>query len=168
MNDALTTAIRDYFAGERAEMWTVLAGSAVVLALSIAHMAIARDAFARGLGVVVVLGVVLLTSTAIGLLVRDPGIESALVSAVAGDRGDVAVAAERARIDVVISKYPLYRYAALGLSLLALIAVASTRRPMVNGVAAGVLLLTVTLLIVDHHSEQRARGYAEQLQALVR
>ncbi len=163
MTDAVAAAIRAYFAGERAEMWILLAGCAVALALSIAHMLLARDAFARGLGIAVVIGVLILASTAIGLLRRDPGIESPLVAALATERRVDALTAERARIDVVISKYPVYRYAALALSLLALIAVAVTRRPMINGVAAGVLLLTVTLLIVDHHSEQRARGYAAAL-----
>jgi uncharacterized membrane protein len=163
MSDAVAAAIRAYFAGERAEMGMLLAGCAVALALSIAHMTLARDAFARGLGIVVVIGVLILASTAIGLLRRDPGIESPLVAALATERRDDALTAERARIGVVISKYPIYRYSALALSLLSLIGIAVTRRPMINGVAAGVLLLTVTLLIVDHHSEQRARGYEAAL-----
>lgn len=165
MNDGIAAAIRDYFAGERHEMWLILAGCACALVLTALHNLSARDAFARGLGLVVVLGVLLLGATAVGLLRRDPGLQSALQASLAGDARTTALAVERARIQVVISKYPSYRYAALGLSLCALIAVALTRRPLVNGLAAGVLLLTVTLLVVDHHSEQRARGYAAILDA---
>ena len=65
----------------------------------------------------------------------------------------------------VIAKYPSYRYAALGLGLLAIVAVALTRRGWVVGAAAGVLVLLVAQLAIDHYSEARATRYAEQLGA---
>jgi asparagine N-glycosylation enzyme membrane subunit Stt3 len=56
----------------------------------------------------------------------------------------------------VIRKYPYYRVAALGLGVVALAAVALSRRGWVNGAAAGVLLLVVAQATIDHYSEGRA------------
>jgi hypothetical protein len=59
----------------------------------------------------------------------------------------------------VIRKYPLYRYAAIVLGLVALIAVVTMRRSAVVGAAAGLLVLVVAQWTIDHYSEERARRY---------
>jgi hypothetical protein len=65
----------------------------------------------------------------------------------------------------VIRKYPYYRIGALGLGLFALVAVAVSRRAWVNGAAAGLLLVVVAQVGIDHYSEARAMRYAGQIRA---
>jgi hypothetical protein len=161
--DALTLSIQEYFRGERQEMYAILAFSLVlVLAAGALHVA-ARDGFSRGFGIVALLVAVLLSSTAGSLLLRDPPKEARLLAAVRGADPGPALEAEAGRMAEVIRKYPLYRYAALALGFLAIVAVASVRRGSVAGAAAGVLLLVVAQWTIDHYSEARARRYAERL-----
>lgn len=163
--DALTTAIQAYFAGERHEGLAILAFSAgLVLVAAAIHVA-ARDGFSRGFGVVALLLAVLLSSTVLSLMRRDPPHQAELTAAIRGGDARSAVAAEASRMAEVIRKYPYYRIVALGLGLLALVAAAMSRRGWVNGAAAGVLLLVVAQVVIDHYSEARAMRYAEHVRA---
>jgi hypothetical protein len=51
--------------------------------------------------------------------------------------------------------------------MIALAAVALSRRAWVNGAAAGVLLLVIAQVMIDHYSEARALRYAGQLREAV-
>jgi hypothetical protein len=162
---ALTSAIHGYFAGERHEMYAILVGSlGVVLIAGALHLA-ARDDFSRGFGAAALILALLLASTALTLLRRDPPHEAALVSALQGSGGRRALDAEAQRMTVVIGKYPGYRYAALVIGVAALLAAAFVRRGIVTGLAAGALLLVVAQAAIDHYSEARARRYTAQLDA---
>jgi len=163
--DALTVAIVAYFKGERQEMFAILAFSAGLVLVAAALLAAARDGFSRGFGVAALVLAGLLSSVAVSLLRRDPPHRAMLVAGLRGGDARGVVAGEASRMAEVIRKYPYYRLAALGLGLLALAAVALSRRGWVNGAAAGVLLLVVAQLAVDHYSEARATRYAGQLGA---
>ena len=163
MKTDVVVAIQAYFRGERQEMYAILAFSlGLVLVAGLLHAA-ARDGFSRGFGVASLVLALLLSSTAVSLLVRDPPHEARLVAAAQGAGAQVALTDEASRIAEVIRKYPLYRNAALVLGLLALVAVVAVRRGAVVGAAAGILLLVVAQWTIDHYSEARARRYAARL-----
>jgi hypothetical protein len=163
--DALTGAIGAYFEGERQEMLAILAfSSGLVLVAGALHLA-ARDGFSRGFGVAALLLAVILSATAISLLRRDPPHRATLVAGLRGGEARAVVAGEASRMAEVIRRYPRYRLAALGLGAVALAAAASSRRGGVNGAAAGVLLLVLAQLTIDHYSEARAKRYAGELDA---
>lgn len=164
-SDALTTAIQAYFAGERHEGFAILAFSAgLVLVAAAIHVA-ARDGFSGGFGAVALLLAVLLSSTVISLMRRDTPHQAELTAAVRGGDASAVLAAEARRMAEVVRKYPYYRTVALALGLLALGAVAMSRRAWVNGAAAGLLLVVVAQVVIDHYSEARATRYAGHLRA---
>jgi hypothetical protein len=161
--DVLTAAIGDYFRGERQEMFAILAGSLGLVLVAATLHAAARDGFSRGFGLTALLLAALLSSMAASLLRRDPPHEAMLVAGLRGAEARAVLAGEATRMDAVLRSYPYYRYAALGLGLAALAAAALWRRGWVAGAAAGVLLLVVAQLAIDHYSESRATRYAGQL-----
>jgi len=161
----LTAAVHGYFAGERLEMYAILAGSLGVVGIAVALFLVARDDFSRGFGAAALLLALLLSATAIALLRRDPPHEAALLATLGGSGARSALDAELRRVVEVIGKYPAYRYAALAIGVAALLAAAFVRRGVVAGLAAGALLLVVAQVTVDHYSEARARRYAAELRA---
>jgi hypothetical protein len=152
-----------YFAGERREMFAILAGSAGLALLSSWLFVAARDGFAKALMVTVLVAAFLLSATAISLLARDAKLRTVLASMVDSDGGGAGLSAERARVGEVISKYRYYRYSAVLIGVAALTALAVSRRGWVHGVAAGLLLLVVAQVVIDHYSERRARRYSDRL-----
>jgi hypothetical protein len=167
MTAELLGAIAAYFEGERQEMYAILAGSMALVLLAGALNLAGKDGFARGFGATALLVALALSATAASLLVRDPPHHAMLVAGVRGPDAAALLAREAARMVDVLSRYPLYRLAALGLGLAALLAAALSRRGWVNGAAAGVLLLAAAQLTIDHYSEARARRYAERLDAAI-
>ncbi len=163
--DTLTAAVQTYFSGERHEGYAVLAFSAGLVIVAAGLHAAGREGFSGGFGVAALLLAALLSSTVISLMRRDAPHEATLVAGLRGRDANAALATEARRMAVVIRKYPYYRIAALSLGVLALAAVALSRRHWVNGAAAGVLLLVVAQVVIDHYSESRATRYAGQLQA---
>lgn len=160
---AVASAVQSYFRGERLEMYCILAGSLLAILACAALYLVGRDGFARGFGVVVLATVVLFGGTAAGLLWRDPQREAELLAASQGPQAVQAVSAEAARIQTVIAQYPLYRYAGVALVVLGLLLVLFTRQPVWHGVAAGLGLTFVALLVIDHYSSERAVAYSRQL-----
>ncbi len=163
--DTLTTAIEAYFGGERQEGLAILGFSAGLLLVAGVLHAAGRDGFSRGFGVVSLLLAVLLSSTVVSLMSRDAPHSQALIVRLRGEDAGAAVAGEASRMAEVIRKYPYYRLAALGLGALALAAAALSRQGWVSGAAAGVLLLVVAQLMIDHYSEARAELYSGELGA---
>jgi hypothetical protein len=164
-SEALTTAVQAYFAGERHEGFAILAFSAALVLVSVAIHMTARDGFSRGFGAVALLLAVLLSATVISLMRRDTPHQAKITAAIRGGDAGAALVEEASRMADVIRKYPYYRIVALGLGLFALVAVGVSRRGWVNGVAAGVLLVVVAQVVIDHYSEARATRYAGQLRA---
>ena len=165
--DVITVAIKDYFRGERLEMFAILGGSLGLVLVAAALYAATRDGFSRGFGVTALLVALTLSSTAVSLLRRDPPHEAMLVTSVQGANAKPTLETEAARMSKVINNYPVYRYSAVALGVLAIVAVAMTRRGWVNGAATGVLLLVVAQWTIDHYSEERATRYAGQLKEML-
>jgi membrane-associated PAP2 superfamily phosphatase len=164
----LPAAIHSYFRGERQEMIAILAGSLLLVLAASGLWLAARDGFSRGFGIAAVVVALALSTTAVSLLLRDPPHEARLAAAVKGPGASAAIAAEADRMAEVVRTYPIYRGAALALGLLALLAVALSRRGWVAGAAAGVLLLVVAQWTIDHYSEERASAYARRLDEALR
>ena len=162
-NEMLLVAIRDYFRGERHEMLAILAGTLALSFLAVGLYLAMRDGFAKGFAGAVLVSTLVLAATAVSLLRRDPPLQVALEAGVRSAGATRAVAAEADRIAEIVRRYPVYRYGALALGLVVLAAVGATRRVWVHGAAAGVLILVVAQLIIDHYSERRASRYAVQL-----
>lgn len=155
--------IARYFQGERHEMFAIVAGSALLLLLAGAILLLSRDPFAKALFVTVLVSAVLLSGTALSLLPRDARLHAELNTATQSAQAASALTGERVRVEEILSKYQYYRYAAALFGLIALAAVVLSRKGWAHGVAAGLLLLVVAQVIIDHYSEQRARQYHEEL-----
>lgn len=162
---SLRLTISEYFSGEYSEMLFILAGSVLFAALATWLWRVTRSGFAVGIGVTVLVAVVLLAGMATSLLVRDKGLSSSLLQSVSSPHGAEIVAEEVARIETVVSKYRYYRYGAAVLAALSVLGLIVTRRDWVHGVAAGLLLIVVAQVVIDHFSEQRARLYLTRLSA---
>lgn len=162
---SLQLAISEYFGGEYSEMLLILAGSALFAALATWLWLATRSGFAIGFGATVLVAVVLLAGMATSLLVRDKGLSSSLIQGISSPHGSQIVADEVARIETVVSKYRYYRYGAAVLATLSVLGLIATGRGWVHGVAAGLLLVVVAQVFIDHFSEQRARLYLTRLSA---
>ena len=102
----LPAVIRIYFRGERQEMLLVLAGALVLTVAAGALYAFVRDGFARGFAAAVVLTALLLTVVVASVLRRDPRLQAEIEAGLRGPNPAEVVAAEAARMTVVIRNYP--------------------------------------------------------------
>ncbi len=159
----LNVTISSYFRGERHEMFAILACSLILICASGLLYVLARDGFAKGFAVAVLVSALGLSSIAVSLLRRDPPHEVALLASLQGPEAQQALEQESARIAAFVPYYPSYRYAALALALIAGIAVLLIDAGWVKGAAAGVFLLAAAQFTIDHYSERRARDYADKL-----
>ena len=167
MTDAtlLVDTSRDYFLGERSEMFAILIGAMLAVALALGTYLRLRDSFAIGFAVTVVVAALLLAGMAASLLQRDGGMLTALTQEAESGAAQVVRERELARISVVINNYPTYHRVAMVLGVLALL-LAVFFGAGARGVATGLLLLVAAQLVIDHYSESRARLYESRLQTL--
>jgi hypothetical protein len=163
-SSALLAAIRTYFAGERQEMLMILAATIIMTLATASLYWRSRDGFAAGLTLTVLLAAILLASTSVSLLRRDAPLRASIERA-AGDRSVAQLRDEAARIATVESRYPNYRYGAVVLAIIAIVLLNLTSRDWLRGVSAGLLLLVVAQVAIDHYSERRAHTYAGALGA---
>ena len=156
----LQTQISDYFAGERREMIIILIMVPVVMVLAGYLLSVARDRFALGFAAVVFLIGITVTMTTVSLLMRDKKASQELTTA-AGSHQTVRAAFEPEvlRMVKVVESYPYYRYGAMILVIVGFVAVFIFKNSLVNGIAAGLLLVASAQFIIDHHSESRATVY---------
>lgn len=159
----LQALIHDYFNGEQHEMMLIFAGSAVLTCIAAWLWFATRSSFAVGFGITVLVTAMLLCGTAASLLVRDKGLVDELTLSIGKPQQSQVLAKERARIEVVISKYRYYRYSAAVLAALSVLGLLLTSRGWVHGVVTGLLLLVVAQVVIDHFSEQRATQYLAAL-----
>ncbi len=159
----LQSAVLEYFAGERQEMLLILSGSLLVTVLALWLWIATRTGFAAAFAITVIATAVLFSSTAVSLLVRDKEMSNTIVQALGTERQAASLTSERERIAVVLSKYRYYRYISSVIALIALLSLALSSRGWVHGVAAGLLLLVVAQVLIDHYSERRAERYFQQL-----
>jgi hypothetical protein len=162
--DQMLLSMAEYFRGERSEAWT-LAACALGLALAGAtFLWIVRDAFAVGLGPMLLLGALILATTSGTILIRDPGLHGSLMADLANPTAKVATMVnEQARIARVLADFQLYTRGLLGLGVLAIALLVFVQAPIVRGIAAGLLVMLTAQSIIDHYGDTRAKVYAEQL-----
>lgn len=159
----LQALIREYFKGEYNEMMLIFAASAALTCIAVWLWVATRSGFALGFGVTVLATAMLLCGTAASLLVRDKGLVEELTLSIGKPQQSQVLAKERARIEVVVSKYRYYRYSAAVLAALSVLGLLLTSRGWVHGVVTGLLLLVVAQVVIDHFSEQRATQYLAAL-----
>jgi hypothetical protein len=164
------SAVHSYFDGERHEELAMLLGSVLVIAATALLIFHLRDGFTRGLFAVVLLFGMVFGAGAISLLMRDAGLRNHLATALAAvpnpSTARTALADEKARIAVVLSKFSAYRFVAASLAALAIAGVLFFAGGWVHGAAAGLLLVAASQAVIDHCSEARASSYLERLVAL--
>jgi hypothetical protein len=154
--------LREYFAGEKAEAFWILATGIVALGGAVALWAWAREPFARGLAAA------LLVVAALGLGVggtvyfRSDAQAARLVELRDSDPARFAVE-EGARIRQVVRSFAFYRYGYAVAVLVALVMVFALGRPWQHGFAVGLLLLAALGLVVDFYAEHRAVRYEQGL-----
>ena len=144
-------------------MLSILGVSVLLMTVVVAFFFTTRDGFAKGLMVAVVACATLLSATAMGLLFRDNQLSQSLVSQLGSDAAATAVQQEQTRMVAVTGNYPRYRWAAAAIGCAALLILVFFRQPWLHGVAAGLLLLVVAQIIIDHYSEGRAATYLAQI-----
>lgn len=161
----VVTLIGRYFAGERLEMVAILLGCTLVTLLAALLWSQDRGGFAAGLLTCVVGSSLMLSGTAVALLVRDSRLRSSLVEQVRRGETSTVRLVEAERIRVVIGKYPAYRRAAILIGLAGLACLWIWTRETVAGAVVGLLLLVAGQFIIDHYSERRANAYLTALRA---
>ena len=159
----IQATVLGYFAGERQEMLLILSGSLLLSALALWLWMSTRTGFAAAFAITVITTAVLFSGTALSLFVRDQGLSTKVVQTMGTERQAEILATEHGRIAVVVSKYPIYRYASGVIAFIALLGLMLSSRGWVHGMAAGLLLLVVAQVLIDHYSEQRATTYFKQL-----
>jgi hypothetical protein len=164
----LAPLVLDYFRGERREMLSILGTSAIMAVAVVAFFKFSRDGFAKGLMITVLACAALLSATAISLLIRDTKLSQSIASGLSTSYATTIVQQEQSRLVAVIDNYPRYRWAAGAFGLAALSILALSRQPWSHGVAAGLLLLVVAQVIIDHYSERRARTYLDEIALVAR
>jgi hypothetical protein len=163
--DVLIASITEYFAGERSEMIAFLVYAGVLLLVAVL-LFWTGDRFARSLAGCLVLAALIALGTAVPLLRRDGPLRDTLVTAVRTDDARPALAAERARMETVLSNYPRYRYGFVAAALVGLGLLLFTHGATSRGVTVGLLIIAATGVVVDQFSEARAERYRAALGGL--
>lgn len=165
LTTSLQAAISSYFAGEQRESVLIIAGAFLAVAFAVWLWAATRSSFAVSFGATVLLSGALLAVTAGSLLVRDKPLAERLLRGIASTDRTRVTAAEHERVGVILSKYRYYRNGATILAALGILGLLLDDRAWVHGISAGLLLLVVAQILIDHYSERRARIYHEHLSA---
>jgi len=165
LTTSLQAAVRSYFAGERHEGVLIIAGTFLVAAFAVWLWAATRSSFALSFSATVVISGALLAATAGSLLVRDKPLAASVLQGIASTDRSTVTAAEHERVGVILSKYRYYRNGATMLAALGILGLLLSDRAWVHGISAGLLLLVVAQILIDHYSERRARIYHEHLSA---
>ncbi|MBN9047370.1 MAG: hypothetical protein J0H18_17145 [Rhizobiales bacterium] len=164
-SEQLISTIEAYFLGERQEGLWVLLMSTLLLALAGVLWFSQRDTFARGLGIIIVLGVVVFAIASVVVVQRSAPQKTTLVTAIESGDAASAIATETRRMDAVMKGYPRFRAIVSVLALIGVALALFSRNGTANGVAAGFAVLFFAQTMIDHYSEVRARHYLNVLQS---
>ncbi|HEX9207393.1 MAG TPA: hypothetical protein VF851_04095 [Steroidobacteraceae bacterium] len=156
--------VREYFAGEKAEAFWILATGCVSLAAALVLWTWGREPFARGLAVGLLLVAGLGTTVGSTVYFRSDAQSQQLIELRRADPARFA-AEEGPRIRQVVASFGYYRlgYAIAVLAALALVFLVGGAFP--HGLAVGLLVLAATGLTVDFYAERRALTYVTALAA---
>ena len=156
--------LREYFSGEKAEAFWILATGSASLVAALMLWVCVREPFARGLALGLLLVAALGVTVGSTVYFRSDAQSQRLAELHEVDPARFA-AEEGPRMRKVVASFGHYRigYAVAVLAALALVFAAG--RPFQHGLAVGLLLLAATGLTVDFFAERRAVTYVTALEA---
>ncbi len=157
--------VRWYFTGEKAEAFWILAAGVASLVAAIALWFVARDQFARGLALALLITAGLGISVGGTVYFRSDQQSQQLIEQQRTNPSQFA-AEEGPRIQQVVRSFAQYRIGYAVAVLLALFFVFVMGKPSQHGFAVGLLLLAALGLTVDFFAERRAEQYLQALQEL--
>ncbi len=157
--------VRWYFAGEKAEAFWILTAGVVSLLGAIVLWFVARDQFARGLALALLIMAGLGLSVGGTVYFRSDAQSQQLLEQQRTNPSQFA-AEEGPRIQQVARSFAQYRIGYAVAVLLALFFVFVMGKPSQHGFAVGLLLLAALGLAIDFFAERRAEQYLQALQAL--
>ena len=156
--------MRWYFAGEKAEAFWILAAGVVSLVGAGVLWFVAREPFARGLALALLIMAGLGLSVGGTVFWRSDAQSQQLIEQQRTNPSQFA-AEEGPRIRQVVSSFAQYRIGYAVAVLLALFFVFVMGKPSQHGFAVGLLLLAALGLTIDFFAERRAQLYLQALQA---
>jgi hypothetical protein len=161
----LEQIVRWYFAGEKAEAFWILAAGVASLAGAILLWFVAREPFARGLAMALLIMAGLGIGVGGTVYFRSDAQSQQLIEQ---QRTNPALfaAEEGPRIRQVARSFAQYRIGYALAVLLALFFVFVMGKPSQHGFAVGLLLLAALGLAIDFFAERRAEQYLQALQAV--
>jgi hypothetical protein len=157
--------MRWYFAGEKAEAFWILAAGVVSLAGAGVLWFVAREPFARGLAMALLIMAGLGLSVGGTVYFRSAAQSQELIEQQRTNPSQFA-AEEGPRIQQVVKSFAQYRIGYAVAALLALFFVFAMGKPSQHGFAVGLLLLAALGLTIDFFAERRAQLYLQALQAI--
>jgi O-antigen ligase len=157
--------VRWYFTGEKAEAFWILAAGVASLAGAIVLWLVAREPFARGLAMALLIMAGLGLSVGGTVYFRSDAQSLQLIEQQRTNPSQFA-AAEGPRIQQVVNSFARYRIGYAVAVLLALFFVFVMGKPSQHGFAIGLLLLAALGLTIDFFAERRAEQYQQALQAI--
>jgi len=157
--------VRWYFTGEKAEAFWILAAGVASLLAAIVLWFVAREPFARGLAMALLVIAGLGLSVGGTVYFRSDAQSQQLIEQQRSHPSQFA-AEEGPRIRQVVGSFAQYRIGYAVAVLLALFFVFVMGKPSQHGFAVGLLLLAALGLTVDFFAERRAEQYLQALQAV--
>jgi len=157
--------VRWYFAGEKAEAFWILAAGLASLVAAIVLWFVAREPFARGLAMALLIVAGLGIGVGGTVYFRSDAQSQQLIEQRRANPGQFA-AEEGPRIQQVVRSFAQYRIGYGVAVLLALFFVFVMGKPSQHGFAVGLLLLAAMGLTIDFFAERRAERYLQALQAV--
>ena len=157
--------VRWYFAGEKAEAFWILAAGAVSLLGALVLWFVAREPFARGLAMALLIMAGLGLSVGGTVYFRSDAQARQLLELQRTNPAQFT-AEEGPRIQQVVKSFAHYRIGYAVAVLLALVFVFVLGKPSQHGFAVGLLLLAALGLTIDFFAERRAEQYLQALQAV--
>jgi lipoprotein signal peptidase len=157
--------VRWYFAGEKAEAFWILAAGVVSLVGAIVLWFLAREPFARGLAMALLVMAGLGLSVGGTVYFRSDKQSQQLLEQQRISPAQFA-AEEGPRMQQVVRSFAQYRIGYAVAVLLALFFVFVMGKPSQHGFAVGLLLLAALGLTIDFFAGRRAEQYLQALQAV--
>jgi len=157
--------VRWYFTGEKAEAFWILAAGVASLVAAIVLWFVAREPFARGLAMALLVIAGLGLSVGGTVYFRSDAQSQQLIEQQRSHPSQFA-AEEGPRIRQVVKSFAQYRIGYAVAVLLALFFVFVMGKPSQHGFAVGLLLLAALGLAIDFFAQRRAEQYLQALQAV--
>jgi lipoprotein signal peptidase len=160
----LVSIMQAYFHGEKVESILMVAASIVILVVAGLLFFVLRHPFAKGLAVVLLLTAIVAGSVGGAIVLRTDKQLTSLVSLYRTDPQKYWET-EGARMAAVVKSFIYYRVLYGAACLVALLLVFASGRPVLHGVAVGLLLFGALGLTIDYFALDRAERYVAEIRA---